>query len=166
MPTELDQARECAAKEPLRALELETRHIAANPSDPNGYFSRHYTQAKLGEYDEALADCEKSIRLDPIPFRYLARADIHRKLGNYELALRDLNHVHDVDPETWLNAFGPHMRADTLARLGDAEGALADAALLPDDHWMPSHSGLPSGSKEDFTKEIKRRAASARGNGL
>jgi tetratricopeptide (TPR) repeat protein len=161
MPTELDQARERAAKEPLRALELENSYIAANPADPRGYFSRHYTHSKLGDYDNALADCDTSIRLDPIPFRYLARADIHRKLGNYQAALQDLNHVHDVEPETWLNAFGPHMRADTLARLGDVDGALADAALLPEDHWMPGHSGLPSGNKRDFTEEIKRRAASA-----
>ena len=86
---------------------------------------------------------------------------VHRALGDHVDALADLNTAHDMDREEWLHSFGPHLRADTLARLGRAEEALADAALLPDDHWMPAHDGLPGGDKQQFIAEIARRAAGA-----
>ncbi len=67
-----------------------------------------------------------------------------------------------MDRQEWLTSFGPHLRADTLARLGRLDEALADAALISDDHWMPAHDGLPGGDKQEFIAEIRRRAAAAR----
>jgi tetratricopeptide (TPR) repeat protein len=114
----------------------------------HGYFSRHLSWAAFGEYNKALADCSKAIAMSPNPHRYMARADIYRALGDHARALADLNHVHDTDHETWLHSFGPHCRADALARLGRLDEALADAALLRDDHWMPEHDNLPGGDKQ------------------
>jgi len=162
MRNDLDIALECRASDPLRALELENRYVAEHPADAHGYFSRHYTWSKLGEHGKAFADCEEAIRLHPIPFRYLARANLHRALGRFSEALKDLNHAHDCDHEMWLTSFGPHTRADTFARLGHLDEALADASLLPDDHWMPSFYGLPGGNKQQFIAEIRRRATAAR----
>jgi hypothetical protein len=68
-----------------------------------------------------------------------------------------------IDRDEWLHSFGPHVRADTLARLGRLDEALADAALLPEDHWMPAHDGLPGGDKRQFIAEIRRRAAARNG---
>jgi tetratricopeptide (TPR) repeat protein len=162
MTAKLDEARECAAKNPVRALELQNAHIAECPSDSHGYFCRHLTWSRLGEYEKALEDCSTAIRMLPKPGRYLARADIYRALGDHKRALADLNLVHSQDREVWLNSFGPHVRADTLARLGLLDEALADAALIGEDHWMPEHDGLPGGDRQQFIAEIKRRAAAAK----
>jgi len=74
----------------------------------------------------------------------------------------DFTRARDMEPEEWLTSFGPHFRATSLAHLGRLEEALANCALIRDDHWMPAHSGLPGGNKEQFIAEIRRRAAAAR----
>jgi tetratricopeptide (TPR) repeat protein len=160
--SDLDEARECARDDPHRALELENKHIAANPSDGRGYFSRHLTWARLGDYHKALADCSTAIGIQRKLGRYMARGEIHRALGDYTQALSDFNQAHDMDRNEWLTYFGPHTRADTLARLGRLDEALADARLIDDDHWMPEHDGMPGGNKQEFIAEIERRAAAAK----
>ena len=127
--SELDEARDCAARDPHRALQLENRYIEANPSEAAGYFSRHFTWAKLGQHDKALADCSKAIGIQPNPYRYLARAEIYRALGDYPHALADLDHAHNSDREIWLTSFGPHLRADTLARLGRLDEGVRPGAV-------------------------------------
>jgi tetratricopeptide (TPR) repeat protein len=157
----LDEIRECAASDPRRALELGNLYIENNPLDSNGYFSRHLTWARLGNHQNALTDCSAAIGILPKPNRYMARAEIYRALGDHTRALADLNHAHDLDRETWLTSFGPHLRSDTLARLGRLDEALSDTALIPDNHWMPEHDGLPGGNKQEFIAELKRRARGA-----
>ncbi len=159
--SDLEEARDCSAHDPHRALQLESQFIANNPEDSRGYFSRHLTWAKLKNHDNALEDCSRAIGISPQLNRYIARAEIYRALGDYTRALADLDHVRNSDYERWLNSFGPHLRADTLARLGRLDEALSDAALIRDDHWMPEHDGLPGGTKGEFIDEIKRRAVSA-----
>lgn len=160
--SELDEARDCAAHDPYRALRLEGQYIEKNPDDSRGYFSRHLTWAKLKNYENALEDCCKAISISPKLNRYIARAEIYRALGDHAKALADLDHVRNADHERWLNSFGPHLRADSLARLGRLGEALSDAALIRDDHWMPEHDGLPGGTKQEFIAEIRRRAASTK----
>lgn len=75
----------------------------------------------------------------------------------------DFDSAHDINRDEWLTSFGPHVRADTLARLGRLDDALADCRLIRDDHWMPAHDGSPGGNKEQFIAEIKRRAAAVKG---
>lgn len=158
----LDDAREIGQLDPYRALDIKNRYIAANPDDSRGYFSRHLTWARLGEYRKSLMDCSKAIQMQPKTFQFIARSEIHRALSDHVLALADLNQAHDMDRDEWLHSFGPHLRADSLARLGRLDEALADAALLPEDHWMPANSGLPGGNKQQFIAELKRRAAAAK----
>jgi tetratricopeptide (TPR) repeat protein len=160
--SDLDEARECARNDPHRALELENRYIAANPNDPHGYFSRHISFCRFGNYEAALADCNRAIELNPSFWRYRGRGEVYRRLGNHQQALADFDRAKAMDIENWLTSFGPHMRADTLARLGRRDEALADANLIDDDHWMPEHDGLPGGNKQEFIAEIERRAAAAK----
>jgi tetratricopeptide (TPR) repeat protein len=163
IPT-LEEARECSLHDPHRALDIKNRYIAVNPYDSRGYFSRHITLARLGSYEKALSDCTKAIQFEPKTLYFLGRSEMHRAMGDYAAALSDLNHAHDMDHEEWLHSFGPHLRADTLARLGHLDKALKDADLLPEDHWMPAFNGLPGGDKQQFIAEIRRRAAAAKPN--
>lgn len=157
----LDEAMECRAKEPLRALELANRYIANHPEDSHGYFSRHLTLRRLKDYDGAMTDCMMVLRLDPAPSTYRDRGVLYREMGNHAQAVADFDYHHDHCYEEWLDTFGPHYRADSLARLGRLDEALADCALIEEDHWFPAHSGLPGGNKQDFITEIRRRAALA-----
>jgi tetratricopeptide (TPR) repeat protein len=159
--SELDEARECRAKDPYRALELANSYIRSNPDDAHGYFSRHNTLRRLKRFEESLADCSRSLALDPKCSTYLCRGEVLRAMGDHARALVDFNQAHDMDRDTWLHSFGPHLRSDTLARLGRLDEALEDTKLIREDHWMPEHDGLPGGNKAQFIAEIKRRAAAA-----
>ncbi len=158
----LDEARKYAASDPARAFALRDEYVCANPEDGHGYFTRHLSWMRLGQYDRALEDCNSALRLSgEKTISLLARGDIHRAMGDHARAVEDFTRARALNYEEWLTSFGPHHRADSLARLGRLEDALADCALIADDHWMPAHRGLPGGSKTEFIAEIRRRAAQA-----
>jgi tetratricopeptide (TPR) repeat protein len=159
----LDEARECRSDEPYRALEIANCYIRQHPNRSDGYFSRHLTWQTLGDFEKSIADCSRSIELDPKLIHYMSRGRSHRGLGDHASAVRDFDNARSMDVGQWLTSFGPHFRADSLARLGRLDQALADCDLIRDDHWMPVHSGLPGGNKREFTAEIRRRAALASG---
>ncbi len=84
--------------------------------------------ARLRRLDDALADYDEVIGLDP------GRAEHHhdrgrllRRLGRLHEALDDYQQAIDLSPP-WSEAY--YERGDTLAELGDAEGALADFDYL------------------------------------
>jgi hypothetical protein len=85
-------------------------------------------------------------------------------MGRYQEAIGDFNKSEATDPEAWKGEFGPLLRADCYAHLGDVENALADCAALRDDHWTPGPLNLPAGTKSDVIAEIKYIAAVARQN--
>ena len=158
----LDEAMECRANEPIEALEIDNEYIRRNPFDPAGYFSRHLTWERLGEHQKALTDCNRVMQLESDSWNYFCRALIHRNLGDHMSAVADFDRMRELDHEEWLTSFGPHFRADSLARIGRLDDALADCKFISDDHWMPEHSALPGGNKREFIEEIKRRATVAR----
>jgi tetratricopeptide (TPR) repeat protein len=155
----LDQARDCRAADPQRALDLADRYISENPLDPLGYFSRHLTWRSIEEYNRALDDCNRSLELEQTYDTFLARGMLYRAKGDHARAVADFTRADELDHQEWLTSFGPHFRADSLARLGRLDEALADCDVIPNDHWIPAHSGLPGGNKAEFTAEIRRRAA-------
>ena len=127
----LDEARDCAARNPKRAFELESRHVAAYPEDSTGYFHRHFSWIRLGAYDKAMQDCETAIRPNAKPVMFMARGDLYRLLGDHARAVEDFTRARDLNYEDWLTSFGPHHRAGSLARLGRLEDALADCDPTP-----------------------------------
>src|SRR5581483_11691443 len=90
----LDEARECRADDPHRALAIASHYIAAHPDDFRGYFSRHLTWEKLGEYEKSLQDCNRSLELRPHPIAYISRSEVYRRLGDHARAVADLNYLH------------------------------------------------------------------------
>ena len=158
----LDEATRCLSKEPLRSLAICQNYLAVHPDDPSGLFSRFQAWMKLDEFQKALRDINRVLELDPNSGGYSSRAQLFRAMDDYARAVEDLNCAREFDKEEWQTSFDPHFRADSLARLGRLEEALAGCAFIRDDHWMPGVLGLPRGNKAEFIAEIKRRALAAR----
>ncbi|HWG06067.1 MAG TPA: hypothetical protein VG271_13720 [Beijerinckiaceae bacterium] len=110
----------------------------------------------------ALKDLNRMIELDPDCHAYSMRGRLLHKMKDYARAADDFTRARDLDEDGWRTSFGPHFRADSMARLGRLHEALADCAFIPQDHWMPGVFGLPPGNKQDFIDAIKRRAEEAR----
>ncbi len=164
-PKELDDAFNYRSRDPQRALQICNAYLADHPDDPDGLFSRFQTWLRLGAYDNALVDINRVLEIDPNSGGYSARAQIFHEIGEYQRAIDDFTRAKELDEEGWKTSLDPHFRADCYARLGRLEEALADCAVIPDDHRMPAVFGLPGGNKDQFIAEIKHRALSAKANG-
>ena len=148
--------------EPHRYLALVQEFIRQHPESADGYFSRHQVWEELGRYELALEDLNRSLSLEEHWIVSMVRGCIHRQLGDYAAALCDYDRAAVLDREEWLGSPGPLFRADCHARLGNETAALADCALLPDNHWTPGLSGAPAGTKADVIAAVRYLAAVAR----
>lgn len=149
--------------EPEKFLELTNELVEQRPDDPQAYFSRHWAWENLGSNELALADLDKSLSLQNHYVTQRAKGRLLHGMRRYRDAVACLDQCEQMDPEHWLEAFGPLIRADCHARLGNEAAALADCNTLPDDHWTPGMFGLPAGNKPEVAAELSRRAAAARG---
>ena len=147
---------------PQEYFALAEQFIRENPDDSDGYYSRHNAWIKLGRSDLALADLNRVVELKPDKPAFEARGDLLRDLGQHAAAIKDYDRAEAADSASWRDGFGPLRRADCHARLGDEKAALADCALLPDDHWTPGLSGAPAGTKADVIAAVRYLAAVAR----
>jgi tetratricopeptide (TPR) repeat protein len=159
---ELEEAGRCLRKNPRRALAICDKYLASHPNDDTALFRRFQAFDMLGEFQKALADINRVIDIKPDFAGYSCRGMLLRKLGDHAAAVADFTRSREADGKTWRESFDPHFRADSLARLGRLDEALADCAHIRDDHWMPGVLGLPRGNKAEFIAEIKRRALAAR----
>ncbi|HET6883755.1 MAG TPA: tetratricopeptide repeat protein [Pirellulales bacterium] len=88
-----------AIGEGTRALELH--------EEPAGYLNRGTAYLAVGELDNALADFDASLKLDPDDARaWYNRGLVHARLGQSRLALDDWSHTIALSPDfaaAWLN---------------------------------------------------------------
>ena len=147
---------------PVKYLALAQEFVRQNPNDPGAYFSRHWGWAELGRMDRALADLDRALSLEQHPVTYGARAMVLRAIGRHRDAIDDFNRAEALATDRSKVDFDRLFRADCHARLGDEKAALADCALLRDDHWTPGVFGAPKGNKQEVIAEIRRRAAAGR----
>ncbi len=159
---DLDEAARYFVSDPERALAASQRFLDAHPDHPDGLFSRFQALDELGEYEMALADINRALELKPDWVGHFARGIFFHNHGHYGRAIADLTKAKALDTEDFGTSEISCYRADSFARLGRLDEALEDCALLQDDHWTPGHNGLPPGDKEQFIREIKRRAAAAK----
>ena len=159
---DLEEADRCLRKDPRRALAICDSYLASHPNDQLALFRRYRALDALGELQKALADISRVIELKPDFAGYSCRGMVLRKMNDHAGAIENFTRSRECDEKTWKESFDPHFRADSLARLGRLEEALADCAFIRDDHWMPGVLGLPRGNKAEFIAEIKRRALAAR----
>ena len=145
--------------DPQASLEMHNAFIKQHPADPHGYYARHQVLMVLGHKERALEDLNKAISIEPNATRLEDRGAVLRELGRHREALEDFNKAEALDPEGWKHSFGPLLRADCHAHLGNAEAAVADCAVLHDEYAVPGVFGFPPGGKQMLMAEIRRRAA-------
>jgi hypothetical protein len=149
--------------DPQRYLRLVNARIRANPANSHAYFGRHLLWMDRGEPQKAVADITRCVELDPSPVALLSRGQVRRHLGEYGKALDDFAAGEAMDPQNWQDDEIPLLyQADTYARAGDEEKALACCARLPDNFWTPVMNDTPPGGKAEIAAELSRRAAAAR----
>jgi tetratricopeptide (TPR) repeat protein len=164
-PDEVLTMHKMLRSDPRRYLEITNQWIADDPTNSSAYFDRHFAWMTIGEPQRALEDLNKMIDLEPEPhpISFMSRAHVFRHLGEYQKAIEDFDRAEAMDPKEWQDgAFGPFFQADTHARLGNEQAALAYCARLPDDFWTPGFEGAPGGGKAEIADELRRRAAQAR----
>lgn len=162
MSDDLDAATNCVVSDPERSLAICEQYLSAHPDDPRGLFCRFQALDELGEFEGALADINRVLEIEPDWVGYFARGSFFHKFGHYEQAVEDLSHAGELDRENSAVIHRACYRASALSHLGRLDEALADCAVLPENHWMPGQNGLPAGNKQEFIEEIKRRALQAR----
>jgi tetratricopeptide (TPR) repeat protein len=91
-----------------------------------GHFNRGSGYRRGNAYDEALADFDKAVELNPRFARaYQGRALVHDELGEDYKAHADLDRAIELDAHDW-SAY--YSRATITRGAGDFDGALADLA--------------------------------------
>jgi tetratricopeptide (TPR) repeat protein len=159
--TDLDEATRCVTSDPERSLGICDNFLQVNPDDRRGLFCRFQAWDALCEYENALSDINRVIEKSPDFASYFSRGMFLHKFGHYERAVADLTKARELDVDGLARSTIALYRADSLARLGRLDDALADGALVADDHWMPALCGIPEGNKQDFIAELRRRAEAA-----
>jgi tetratricopeptide (TPR) repeat protein len=112
-----------------------TKALQAEANVAN-YCRRALVYRELGKYDEAIADSNMAIGLDPRnPFGYDQRASIYHKTRQHGLAIADYTKAISLDPESARDWY--HGRGEIHKELGRYDTAIADYTkalkLAPDD---------------------------------
>ena len=101
------------AKDYEKALQIVNGQIAEHPDDADAYDRRSTIYSILGRNDEALADCDKAISLEPgTAFHYFNRGAIYEQRKEYPLA------VNDYTKALALSQKGDKKMADLSRRIG------------------------------------------------
>jgi tetratricopeptide (TPR) repeat protein len=162
-PEEVLALHKLRRSDPQRYLEIVDGWLRKNPNDSHAYFGRHVAWMNIGEPGRALEDLNKVIELDPEPVAFRSRGEVYRHIGEYEKALQDFDRGEAIDRRQWEeDAFGLLYQADTHARLGNEDAALACCARLPSGFWTPGVNGAPGGGKAEIADKLRRIAADAR----
>jgi tetratricopeptide (TPR) repeat protein len=113
---------------PLQAAEHFSKALEKDPKQATSYLGRAAAEAALGKQDQAIADCDQTVKLDPnslLAFQLRARAWMAK--NQPDKAIADLGEVLRIDPD----------RADAYRTRGDLwrmklnfEKAIADYTRL------------------------------------
>ena len=88
------------------------------------YAVRGRANALLGNFENAMEDCNHAVELDPkFAYAYLNRAEVWRAQGNTDEAMADIRRAIDCDEK---NMAAYHMAGDIEDELGDKEAAKKD----------------------------------------
>ncbi|HVW38530.1 MAG TPA: tetratricopeptide repeat protein [Pirellulales bacterium] len=122
------------------AIEYFTRQIEQQPT-PFAYASRAVARMEQPQFDEALADAEEAVRLDPkFAMGYVVRGGMHRLDANLDAALKDFDKALALEPKLAVARLGRDGARRVLllsfASLADPRAAgiaESDVKKLPDE---------------------------------
>ena len=107
------------------AIDFFTKSLDLNPTSL-AYNDRGYAYINVGEYDNAIDDCDRAIAIDPnIAAAYNNRGFAKARKGNYDSAIDDYDRAIAIDPN---NANAYNNRGIAKFSKGDYDGAIDDCS--------------------------------------
>ena len=146
------------------ALEWVNKALDVNRYDPMMLYHRGVMLARMERYEEAEADMDRSIYLDPtIAGTYIARAMVRYFRDNLNGALDDYDMSINIDPST---VTGHYNRGNLRAQIGDDNRAIEDfdfvIAAEPDNLMaifyrgiLRNQTGDYRGAEQDITRVLE-----------
>jgi len=130
--------------EPSKALEMIEKYIALNPTDVHPLNSKAEIQLYIGQYDQAITNCERILATEPefLSARIiLARAFIAQ--GKYSHALETLSQYMELAKNLYFMSIGHtvkvnihFLRGELKQALDTVEQAIAMDSTNVEAHWM------------------------------
>jgi len=112
-----------------KAIEQFTQAIALDPNSSNAYFQRAFAKEALNAFDDALADYQTALQLNPgLTAARTARAAIYSNKGDHRRAIDELTQVIESQP----NAEAYYNRGRAYASLGEHARAIEDFTWVID----------------------------------
>jgi tetratricopeptide (TPR) repeat protein len=98
--------------------------FALKPKGASANLSLAFAYVELGNYEQAINSCDKTIALDPKNiWAYYLRAYSYDKLGNTDRAIKEYDRTIELDPN---NSTAYHGRGNIYRKLGYYERALIE----------------------------------------
>ena len=138
-----------------RAIPALTELIRQNPEDAGLHNARGLVRTATLEYDQALADFDKAVRLGPSAPCYMNRGNVWMRKGIYPEAIANFNAALRLDPK---NAGAYGNRGNAWLYRGEYDRAIADfdevTRLDPRDALSFHNRGIAWRSKGEYAKAI------------
>lgn len=116
-----------------KAIEYYKRYAAASPGDANPFDSMGDLYFQMGQLDEALAQYQKALSVDPeFYFTYGKIAYIYALKEEYDEAMKWLDHLTIIAPSPGIRASGLCQKAFYGHLLGNSNNALTDLETADD----------------------------------
>lgn len=155
-PEEFEQRHALLRSDPEKYIQSMNELLRRSPNDLGAYFSRHYGWIRLGQFNKALDDLNKTLLLHETPVTLKSRGLVYMRLGRLHEAAADFARAGAIDPEQWAEIWGLLYQAHCHALLGNKAEALEACNALPEDHWSPGLHGAPGGNKEQVVEGIRQ----------
>ena len=120
------EARELSKQGNLQeAIKLYSEAIQIKPDFAQSYSNRGFAYLRLGNNQQAIADCTKAIELDPtfVKNAYINRGRAYSALGKKQEAIADYNKAIELNPKS---AYAYLNRGRVYSDLGNHRQAIAD----------------------------------------
>ena len=124
---------------------------------PLAYNNRAKFLEKIGRFDDALADCNRAIALDPLSYEtYIVRGIVFKDLGRLDEAIADYNRAIALKPDSF-EAY--NNRGSAFEKTGQLDKAIADyeraIALKPRNAAAYANRGIAFGKAGLFENSIE-----------